>query len=495
MNLAIVIGISEYNNISSLPSCKNDVNLINNILKASAKYDDILFIENNTSSQSIKRKVIDFIKKYRSDKYEIEEFFMYYSGHGYFDGNEFYYICTDFNKEKIKQTSFENKEFDNYIKLLNPKLTVKVVDSCQSGVQYIKDLNNFQEYIQKDQNTFNNCYFLYSSQNHQSSYTDTKISFFTKEFIESLIKIEINNIRYKDIIDYISDSFIDNNEQKPFFVIQADLTEEFIIKEDKIINIIKTFYDDNISVVKHNKNKSLVDFVEDDSKNYFKKEQVLKILNNIKEKIQNFVFDENNITKLYQIEINFNDSYYNIPKVENIAKWADKHKKDFFIKLIYTNKTVTKKIPKINSITKMLISNGFFNDETKYETKEVEIAVPSSISSTTELDYNHVLIKCTPNYPNLFSTAFIIIPFVSKTKLLFFTTFITYINIGWDEEKINEDSVEWVETQIPLIDEKKIYNYIKKSLENFMYFTLDEVKKSIDFNEEIIEVEEEKEKD
>ena len=112
MNIAILIGISEYTNLQTLSACKNDVNILNSILSKNEKYDDILFINNETSSRNVKNKVIEFVKKYKDE--DINEIFIYFSGHGYFDGEEFYYICSDFDKNKIKQTSFENKEFDSY---------------------------------------------------------------------------------------------------------------------------------------------------------------------------------------------------------------------------------------------------------------------------------------------------------------------------------------------------------------------------------------------
>ena len=48
MRLAIVIGVSKYKNFSNLNQCKNDSNIINEIISLSELYDDILLIQKDT---------------------------------------------------------------------------------------------------------------------------------------------------------------------------------------------------------------------------------------------------------------------------------------------------------------------------------------------------------------------------------------------------------------------------------------------------------------
>lgn len=90
MNLAIIIGISEYDTQSNLPSCKNDANYFFQLLKTSQKYDDILYITENTDSNSIMDALDDYINKHSNS--EINEIFLYFSGHGYFNEEEFYFV-------------------------------------------------------------------------------------------------------------------------------------------------------------------------------------------------------------------------------------------------------------------------------------------------------------------------------------------------------------------------------------------------------------------
>ena len=42
--IALILGVSEYVNESSLPPCKKDIELISAIVSGSEKYDDILML-------------------------------------------------------------------------------------------------------------------------------------------------------------------------------------------------------------------------------------------------------------------------------------------------------------------------------------------------------------------------------------------------------------------------------------------------------------------
>lgn len=177
INIGIVIGVSDYQKANPLPGCLADANSIKQLLELSNKCDDILFISENTDSRNVKSKVASFVKKYENE--DIDEAIFYFSGHGLFDDNEFYYILSDYTESKTKQTSLENSELDNLLRSLSAKLTVKIVDACQAGTRYVKDPDVFRKYLQRTEEGFDKCYFFYSSQNDQSSYQSDVISDFT----------------------------------------------------------------------------------------------------------------------------------------------------------------------------------------------------------------------------------------------------------------------------------------------------------------------------
>src|SRR5258708_5577999 len=119
MNIAIIIGVSTYTHSSNnLPGCKNDANAILQILKKTDKYDDILYINNNEHSAETKELLSNFILKNKGAV--INEVFFYYSGHGEFSNDEFYYVLSDFDPKKKNQTSLQNSEVDDLIRTLSP---------------------------------------------------------------------------------------------------------------------------------------------------------------------------------------------------------------------------------------------------------------------------------------------------------------------------------------------------------------------------------------
>jgi len=225
-NLAIIIGVSEYaDENNNLPVCLNDANMIEFLFNSIEKYQDILIEKGNIDSSKVAENIIAFISKYKNE--QIGEVFFYYTGHGYFDGSEFYYHLSNYDDKYKKTTSITNFEVDTWLKSLNANLTIKIIDACHSEIQYIKDPTIYDQYLNSTMNNFNDVYFMFSSQNYQKSYQNCLLSDFTKSFIDSLLQKDKILIRYRDIANYIADDFENNPKQKPRFVDQNYRTEKF----------------------------------------------------------------------------------------------------------------------------------------------------------------------------------------------------------------------------------------------------------------------------
>ena|ERR1700722_12975279 len=201
-NLAIVIGVCDYMTpTGNLPACRPDADAIAKILRTEPKFDEVLYIDTDTRSSVVKQKIIEFISAHKNQ--EIGDFVFYFSGHGDFSGDEFFYLLTDYDSRRRKQTALENSELDNLVRLLNPVLFVKIVDACHSGVAYIKNADDFNAYLLKTAAPqFKKVYFMFSSQSEQFSYQDSQLSYFTRTMIESIAHHGVSSVRYKDMIDY-----------------------------------------------------------------------------------------------------------------------------------------------------------------------------------------------------------------------------------------------------------------------------------------------------
>ena len=207
----------------NLPACREDGAAIAHVLKTSGRFDDVLHIDADTIGTTVKQRLAEFAKAHK-DK-EIGEVFFYFTGHGEFVGDEFYYLLSDYQAKKRNQTSLENTELDGIVRALSPKLFVKIVDACHSGVSYIKTADDFRDYLKAADKKFEKIYFMFSSQSEQFSYQNDKISYFTESILKSIFNHSSDTIRYKDVMSFVSDEFKEYDFQTPLFVTQADFTE------------------------------------------------------------------------------------------------------------------------------------------------------------------------------------------------------------------------------------------------------------------------------
>ncbi len=217
LNLGVVIAVSEYtDDAGNLPACSQDGAAFLEVLRTSEKFKDVLYIDRDTTSANVKRRLAEFVKKYEGQ--DIGEVVFYFTGHGEFVGDEFYYLLSDYQQRRRKQTSLENTELDNIVRSLKPALFAKVVDACHSGMTYIKSVDEFNEYLKAANSKFKKLYFLFSSQSEQFSYQNNRISYFTESVLKAIAAHAGDEIRYKDIIDYVSDEFKIHDFQTPLLL-------------------------------------------------------------------------------------------------------------------------------------------------------------------------------------------------------------------------------------------------------------------------------------
>jgi hypothetical protein len=72
MNIAIVIAVSNYGNLScNLPGCLGDAQLIKNLLEATNKYNEFLFLYQDTKSSYIKEQLITFVENIKNVRIQV----------------------------------------------------------------------------------------------------------------------------------------------------------------------------------------------------------------------------------------------------------------------------------------------------------------------------------------------------------------------------------------------------------------------------------------
>jgi hypothetical protein len=456
MNIAIIIGVSEYDDQrNNLPGCKIDARSIHEIMQKSGKYDHTLYINEKLSSASIKDKLTEFVSEHKNK--EVDELVFYYTGHGEFWNDEFYFQLSDFNEAKRKQTTLQNNEVDTFIKAIGPELVVKIIDACQSGKSYIKEANSIEKYFKETGNKFKKCYFLNSSLNDQSSYQTDVISDFTSSFIRSIKEHGSKEIRYKDVIDYISDEFENSSTQTPYFVTQADFTEKFCSITPALREYLEKLSFEGESTAKGGKAEelSLIDKVKKQAEKYSSKDSALKLIKDLGDFIMSIECPED-LRELFNTEINFFDDYSKTIKKNSIGKWLDDNDHEYFAKSKYTKVRKDKSSNPFSTFgTQSLILHSGAESNFEYEW------VPNGFESEVELPYKTIIFDLNSKYPNIDSYSSRIIYFLSKRQIIFFYLVTNYEEKNWDERRLNTD-VEWFYSEHSITIKEEIENGITK---------------------------------
>lgn len=496
MNVAILIGVSEYHKLEPLPECKNDIEIMTKLIEATGKYDgNILSISENTNAKELKKKITDKIDELKSN--DIDELFFYYTGHGCYDKGEFYYLLSDYDKEKRNQTSLGNIEMDNWFRSLSPKITFKVVDACNSGFRHIKDEGQaLHNYLSKSSEEFGTnykkCYFMFSSEFDGDSYTNDKtgLSYFTECFIDSFDNRESSeNMRYMDIIDFIRDNFQNRSFQTPFFVIQADSTEEYCKINSNIINLFtKSSVIANVDVtsdVSSNLNitvpsietKTLVSAVKNDAESYITKEEAFKLLEDMKATIKDHKYPEE-FESLYELDKSFikYDDYDNTPELNDISYWLDTNDNNYFAEVEYKEVPIPVK-PKRN-IFGLPLLNYPVPEKTEYK------KVISGFKLTVELPYELIKIEGNPKHENIPYVECIIAFVLSKNEIRYFICNAIYKNTSWDDVEIDDKRTKWFTSAIKFNNKEFIPLKIEKIQNDFVKYILGFLKEKFRILEE-----------
>ena len=456
MNLAIIIGVENYDNddFINLKACDNDAELFKNVISDIKVIDDAIYLNKSPSAYDVKKQISDFVEKHKNS--DIDELIFYFSGHGSRSKDDFFYVLSDFNESKKESTGLRNTELDGLIRTLNPKLTVKIIDACFSGTQYIKSDTNTQVYFEKSakENRLNDIYFWFSSRENQTSLAGVKFSKFTESIFRALLNCK-DEVRYRDVMAYVADDLSAAGLPKPVFITQADNIEKFGTITDNTHQIIlKAFGLDakpkeiksTEPAVGEKQESSLLSLVSDKSESEFCTEKdLLDRLKLIKDKISETHWPDD-LTSIYKIALHELSRTYDVPNSEKIGLWLEeKDSKEYFSKPSYTEKSfeveeyrALPKKPSLSPYASIARMARMFNDgddtEYKLETVTKTKRVISGFDNTYKNENNILKITFEPKYISIKPICIFIINIFSKTELVihFSYEFLKYTD--WETE-------------------------------------------------------------
>lgn len=458
-NVAILIGITEYKEKSiNLPMCEKDVESMYKIISASGKYEYIEVLKGNIDSEKIRNKIMELENKIEE---EIGELFFYFSGHGYTANNNFYFCTSDTDINDINSTSILYNQIDDIVRRINPRLYVKVVDACYSSTYYIKDFNCTPKKI-------NNCYFMFSSKQTQTSFANKYMSDFTRFFIEAIIKNkEKESIKYVDISNYLADQF-KKQKQTPEFITQGDMLNEFISYNEnvnEILNVLENeFHTENDNSSNLNVQVSLHERINEKIKKIATKEMYYEFMKFFKEKLSSIQINNEDLKKEFNLRLHCDKNIEKISDKAIIANWVYENKEKYNL---FASSNV-------GELRRMLAYNlgrtlEKINGKNEIENTERVIVTENSYPFHYEIEY-------IPKSIGLPKYAIDIIIISSPYKMYIFLQNKVYTLISWNDYEL-KDTSKWQKNEIE-IEEKdeiaKVIDNYKKEFESYVINSINE---------------------
>lgn len=219
-NIAILIGNTKYNKLSTLNCCENDVHQMHKLLSATKKFSRIVdYVDKPVDS------VKDEIRKLANSDDGFEEVFFYFSGHGLSNSDDFFMCFSNFKESSPNTSGLSRNDAFELIRQFKAELSVVVIDACEAGRNLIKTHANPLSYTVKT--NFSKFVQFSSCTESQFSLAGDKISLFTDEFIKACFNKENGTVYYSDVESALRDAFLNHTSQTPHFIRQGTSQENF----------------------------------------------------------------------------------------------------------------------------------------------------------------------------------------------------------------------------------------------------------------------------
>ena len=488
MNIAIIIGVSKYNSpeFGDLAACHNDAKVFSDVIQSVKKLDDTLIFSQNEKSREIKNKICDFIDKHKNS--QINELTFFFSGHGERDDDDFYYILSDYERNKKDSTGLKNSELDNWFKTLSPNLCIKIVDACYSGSQYIKsDANEKSSFDKSAKNQgLNNLYFMFSSRENKPSYAGSDFSKFTESYLTSLLDTN-GLIRYNQIISYISDDLSKSGYNKPWFIIQADNTEKFGDITDETHRIIYDAFGLSINEMQNSNDLTVsieetTDISSISTYTHILKKSETKCIDETRTVglLESFnkqiVKNLEQFHEIYNIKESFVDvmMFSFIPNRRKIGIWLSKEEnKSYFAKATYTTeKYETEEYGRPVDISQLeyieQLSMSFMSGKRKLQKVIKERKVVDGFNYTKYIPNSILNVTLEPIAAILDQINIITIPIYSHKSIVIHFSYEIQNKISWD--KYSDPICEnWKTISLNIEDPEETFNQINNEIGTWIH--------------------------
>lgn len=423
MRIALLVGVSEYDALENLPAATEDVQAMENIVRATGEYSEVIVLSGRLTAEALKKKVLARFRAF--DPKSVEETLFYYSGHGSILGNDLVFPMSDWADKRPRQTSLENSELDDWLRSLEPAVAVKILDCCYSGMRYVKSSPDFEAALQASGKGFETCYFYFSSRRDQVSYASEEVSEFTREFLTSVCSRPDGPVRYKDLMDVLIDAF-DDADQEPQFVAQGSMREVFCEVGDAVRSAYRPTPQRRIRDEVPQENASdLLGAVKKGAEVCIDKKEAAETLKATKEQVQN-ALNWPALEPFFELGLKFEESWdFEIAEDEVIGNWLKNEGRAFFGRALESER---------QRRTGLATAIDPFGP--------LEGPKVTGFVSTASLEYDAVVAMAQPRFPNLLHHELVVVLLWSKTELVAFSYSTPLKDEDW-ERQARPDRVRW----------------------------------------------------
>lgn len=437
MNIAILIGVSDYKTESPLPACSADVAELSTLLLATKKWDEIFCITTNTDSSSLKDSVRSFFAKYQNQN--VDEVFVYFSGHGVFHSDDALLCCSDFDYKRPSTTSISNSELDDLLRSVSPAVAVKVIDACQSGSPYIKEVGaGFEKALRTSR--LNSFICMASSRQDQSSYASASGSDFTTKWIEAALGKSDGDLLYRDIQAALADAFVSNPDQTPFFVVQGTGLEVFASVTEEMRRLSKR----RTAGAPAEKAVDIAEKVQAAVTRleaaYVSQPQAIGAVSAAGSQVAEASVSDEIVKRFYEKSVTTDGKLSTLPRSRSVAEFADEQGwvKKYFVKINRANQVF--RVPRDRiGISVGLLGKRLGDEDFVTETR----LVPAGLEATEQLPFEVIEVRYEPKAQALKGFAVHIGLVHSLTEVMVLAATVELTPKGWGLRKPNTSDIQW----------------------------------------------------
>lgn len=351
-------------------------------------------------------------------------------------------------------------------------------------------------------NSFQDSFFCFSCRKNQSSGCDEKNSFFTYALVESIKNcLENNQIRYRDLQNYIADKFSsegdDKDSQKPYFCSQGKNTDVFCEVTDNLKNVINGFFVQPVVTETLEEGIKEAQKIETDysdviakiDSSFLNKEIVKNLSKEVLGQITAIPLIEP-LNKIKFTKLITSDKINNhISGYKSLCTFVDNNCSDYFAEISYDYKTRTVKKEKKNpwEIALSLSYRNLFglNDysEPTYKWVDEAVKIPKDFYIKNDLPYDFISFKIQSRCRCITDKELVLIPFYNNTSI-----YLVYAQFDYKYTGVEETEPVPTTWKGKNCKPNEIVEVIKQMITNFQEKTYTTIREFLEKEKNVIEI-------